>query len=198
MTLSELEPDVRDAYDAARAIIPLWQESKDGGKRGDYLAYRLTGFSVREAVEAAGTSETMVRRWRQEDPFLEMEKSVSDMTKRQSRHIVIYLLYIRNFRTVLDMDYGIMMKIKNYMTSLVNPNIDAKDRPKPPSNYELTYLTKARSSYSPEGMKAVNALLNGDKELDGGTWEELIAKVQTADGAETTVGIRRGINGATP
>ena len=149
-----------DTLDAARALLPnfaqnFWQE-----KKANYLAYRYTGFSVREATELAGIHEKTIRTWRHEDPqFGMLEEAATGPDRAVLRREILYLLFIRNLQLVDRKDYEVLRKA-------LALEKDSDGEPLPMTRDEVAYLNRARQHYTPQQLEVL------EKRMDPTTFEK--------------------------
>ena len=131
----------------AASLLPMLEHDGGDGKRADYLAKRVSCFSMRESCQLAKVSEKSVHRWREADArfnYLDTE-GMSDLRKKLSTEY-IDMEFTRNFYLVLQKDFRILFK-------------DATDETL--NDDEKGYLLKIRQHYTPQSLAMVKQLLGG-------------------------------------
>ena len=89
ITIDQMAPS--DTLDAASALMPYFDGDTAAARKGTYLTYRFTGFSVREAVAMTGINNVTVARWRDPDhhlydeDFVALEKGCIGSTRAITR-----------------------------------------------------------------------------------------------------------------
>ena len=133
-----------EAENITEAMVPYFPEDS---KKSKYISYRVSGFTVREALHLTGIHERSVQRWRKSDPkFLELESTgISELRKGLSNHYV-QLQYTRNMHLVLQKDYTILAK------SITKPDDLTKA--------EHEYLLKLRTFYTPQQLALIKEVVS--------------------------------------
>ena len=117
-------------------------------RKSVYLSYRVTGFTVAEALQLTGMVGQTLRNWRKTDPeFCDVEKNRLKEVRDQLAKDVVRLEYLRNLRLVLKKDFDIL-------------RVAVKDIEKL-AQRDFQYLLKARQHYTPQQLQAIEALLAG-------------------------------------
>ena len=149
MTITETEA-------IAQAIIPYFT---DGGKKAEYLGFRVANFTVRESCELGNVTEKQVRRWREADEqfmYLDQE-GLSELRKTMASES-INMQFTRNFHLILQKDFKVLYK--DAMIENGGPKL---------TEDETKYLDKIRMHYTPQSLAMVKQLLGGgttDKPFD--------------------------------
>ena len=122
--------------------------------QASYLAYRYTGYTVRQALAKIGVTESTLRSWRENnEEFNEYENMVLDKVKRQTlSKEVIQLRIIKNYMEVLDLDSKILEKANGLV-------LDENGEPEKLSTHERAYLSKLRGMYNTNLVETFNKLL---------------------------------------
>lgn len=115
-------------------------------RKAQYLSWRATGFSVREACGLVPIDEATLRRWRREDQeFADFEsKWLKELQKDVSRDL-IHLEFMRNMRLALYRDFKVLFKAAYDLDSL--------------SPAEASYLKLIRRMYSPQDMAVLEKVV---------------------------------------
>ena len=128
----------------AESIVPTFA---DGGKRADYLSYRITNFSFREACQLAHVSEKQVHRWRGSDPnFNHLDTDGLTELRKLMANQFLEMQFTRNMQLVLQKDFKVLYR-------------DALGLQLLPS--EVEYLSKIRQFYTPQALAMVRQLIGG-------------------------------------
>jgi len=148
--MSELE--VGKTEDIAQALIPYYPEDS---KKSKYLSYRVCGFTLREARDLVGITETSIRRWRKEDAeFAKLDTTGLSELKEQLSAKYINIEFTRNFHLVLQKDLKVLIKSLQSPTMLtINEN---------------QYLLKLRAFYTPQQFAMIQQLVG---ETTGGGFD---------------------------
>jgi len=147
-----------EAEQITEAMIPYFP---DDTRKSKYLSYRVSGFTIREAIHLTGITEGSVRRWRKDDAiFAEMDASgVSELKKKFSSEY-INLQYTRNMHLVLQKDYKVLEK------SIAEPdNLTTQ---------EHQYLLKLRTFYTPQQMALIQQVIS---ETNGENFTDLVFRI---------------------
>ena len=136
-------PEDDTGEEALLSRIPLQSGDK---RKAQYLSWRATGFSVREACDLTPVSFGTLLRWRKHDPeFAEFEdKWLRELQKETSRDL-IHLEFMRNMRLALHRDYKVLFKAAYDLESL--------------SPAEAAYLKLIRRLYTPQDMVVLEKAL---------------------------------------
>lgn len=147
-----------ETLEAALSIIPYLTGDSAESKKGEYLAYRFTGFSIREAAQLTSIHEKSVRRWRVEDDrFKQLELEASGPGRAELRREVLHLLFVRNYHLVLRKDYEVLRRVLGYDLGAIGAE------PQPLTRAEIDYLNRARAHYTPQQFEAIEQLINGQQ-----------------------------------
>jgi len=128
---------------AAQSLINYYA---DGGKKARYLSYMVAGFSIMESVALAKIHLSTVKRWREEDNFIELEHKALGELREQLSNQLINIEFTRNFRLVLAKDFQILFK-------------DAQEQLL--TEKEQQYLLVIRKFYTPEQLTRIRQLVSG-------------------------------------
>lgn len=130
-----------DPESIIQSLLPFGADNK----KGLYIGYRASGFSIRDAIKLVGIHEKTLRRWREADPtFVVHENSIAEYRKTLGVEYV-HVEFLRNYRLILQKDFEIIAM------SLRNPASLSKD--------DNAYLLKARGHYTPQQLEILQALI---------------------------------------
>jgi len=131
---------------ASQALAPFFPADVNGERKAEYLSYRFTGFTVREAVALSHLHEWDPRRWRQRDPvFADLEQQATGPRRGEIRREVLQNLFLRNYRRVLEKDAQVIEH------SLSEPDTMSKG--------DFDYLVRMRAHYTPQQLQILEGLL---------------------------------------
>jgi len=160
-TLSSLEKS--EQAEIVKSILPFLGGTGWDSRKAEYLAYRFTGFALREALpHVVGLVEHTVKAWRKTDPhFKKLEDDASGPNRRFIRSEILKLRWIRNFHLFMQHDNRLLLKmqgmVKNDYGHLVHDSTAAL------SKFEQDYLLKARGNYSPNMLEVMERFLAPDE-----------------------------------
>ena len=141
-----------DTLEAAKSIIPLLAGDMAGEKKAEYLAFRYTGFSIREAIEMTGIHWKTVYRWRQDAKFFELENASSGPSRGEIRKEVMHLLFVRNMHLKLRKDYMVLRRANK-------KDLASDGTVLPLETGDRDYLNKIATYYTPQQLEIVERLL---------------------------------------
>lgn len=145
----------------AQAIVPYFPEDS---KKSRYLSYRVCGFTLREARDLAGVTETSIRRWRNSDPeFAKLDTTGLSELKEQLSAKYLNIEFTRNFHLVLQKDLKVLIK------SLQAPEML--------STNENQYLLKLRAFYTPQQFAMIQQLV-GEATGEGFDFTKLVFQIR--------------------
>ena len=169
-----------DTVEAAKSIIPLLSGDMAGEKKAEYLAFRYTGFSIREAIEMVGIHWKTVYRWRQDSVFRDLEQASSGPSRGEIRKEVMHLLFVRNMHLKLRKDYMVLRRAnKKDLAS------DGTVMPLEPGDRE--YLVKIAGYYTPQQLEIVERLLEKEVGIESAAFEfgKFVLELSRTKGAVT-------------
>ena len=164
-----------DTVEVTKSLMPFLSGGATEEKKAEYLSYRFTGFSVREACALAKIDQSTVQRWRSptiqqgkwyDETFAELERECTGVNRGKIRKEVIALLFTRNFHLVLRRDGEILMRVLGMEKEINDQGIEVTV---PPSAGDIKYLEKARSHYGPQQLEVLERML--DPEMAGGEFD---------------------------
>ena len=183
--------------EAAKSILNYMGGDATSENKADYLAYRMSGFSFREACKLAGIHQATVQRWRgtrgesqkwadryarYADPeFVEAEKAVAGPERAQLRKEIQAILFTRNYHLVLRKDHELLMKFLEYDTYFDDKGVKVVN---PLSDFEKQYLLKARSYYTPQQAEIIEKLMDKEEEVAFNFSEFVMKLTRGADEVE--------------
>lgn len=129
----------------AQSLAPVFQ---DDTRKTQYISYRASGFTVREACHMLNLHERTIQRWRSADSeFAELDtKGLSELRQKYAKDFA-YAEFMRNFRMVMDRDFRALYK------SLTEPEkLTTEDH---------RYLNKIRGYYTPEALSSIERAVSG-------------------------------------
>ena len=133
--------------DSPEDIVQSIMELSMDSKKAQYIGYRASGFSMREACALINVHQKTISRWREGDiEFVKAEANISELRKKLGIEYA-RVEFLRNYRLVLEKDFRIIAK------SLRQPNDVSKT--------ENDYLLKARGHYTPQQLETMERLLSG-------------------------------------
>jgi hypothetical protein len=138
----EISPD--DPLSIAESIVPQFGEDDPKTR---YLAFRASGFTVREAAHMVQVRPGTVLLWRQQFPEVEKyEKDIQLIRQRFGANFA-YAEFLRNFRLVMMQDSKVLLK-----QALAPTTLTQEDK---------SYLSRIRQYYTPQQMEVVRGALAG-------------------------------------
>lgn len=147
--------------DIAESIVPYFPED---GKKSTYLAYRVCGFNMREAMDRANVSFTSVKRWRIADAeFARLDTTGLNELKEKLSAKYLNLEFTRNFHLVMQKDLNVLTKSIKTPDSL--------------TVQENQYLLKLRAFYTPQQFAMIQQLV-GESTSPGFDFTKLIFEVR--------------------
>lgn len=183
--------------EAAKSILNYMGGDATSEKKADYLAYRMSGFSFREACELTGIHQATIQRWRgtrgyggkwedkyakYADPaFIEAESAVSGPERVQLRKEIQSILFTRNYHLVLRKDYELLMKYLGYETVL---DTEGRKISLPLDDFEKQYLLKARGFYTPQQSEIIERLMDKKEDVAFNFSEFVMKLTRGADEVE--------------
>ena len=187
---AELEPE-SETIEAVKSILPFISGYAMDESKGNYLAYRFTGFSMREACEMAGIHQQTVQRWRgrlkhhkdNHDPkFVELENEVTGNNRVRIRAETLQILFSRNFHLVLRRDYDVIRRISGLETFKSEDGENEIKRVA--SKEDHIYMNRIRAYYTPQQMDVIERLANPNtKDGDGFSFATFINELD--EGSKT-------------
>jgi hypothetical protein len=156
MTIEVLDQDSQSTLSIAESILPdlEFREGQGNREKHKFLVLRFVGFSIREALARVNMHERTLRRWRRDDTeFCALEGKVGTIDGRTARKEILAQKFSRNLFMFLERDYRILVKA-------VGRERDEDGEITWPTRDELTYLSKARTSYSPQQLEALEGALS--------------------------------------
>jgi len=145
----------------AEAIVPYFP---DDTKKSKYLSYRVTGFTMREALKLADVSETSIRGWRRTDPeFAKIDKAGLNELKEKLGAKYLSLQFSRNFNLVLQKDFKVLVKSLNE---------------KELSKDDFQYLLKIRQFYTPQQLAIIQQIVGEAPEATGFDFTKFILEIR--------------------
>lgn len=168
-----------DTLEAAKSIIPLLAGDITAEKKAEYLSFRYTGFSFREAVEMTGVHPKTVYRWRHDKQFYALELQAAGEARHEIRKEVMHLLFVRNMHLKMRKDYAVLRRANK-----IDKDPDGQPLPLDPSDKE--YLNKVAAYYTPQQLETVERLLSKElgNQFDFGSfvrtlqWERLVVQTK--------------------
>lgn len=142
----------------ASALIPI-TDGRD--EKYEYLSLRACGFAIREALKLCKRSYRTLQRWREDEQFTSLEKSVPEF-RRELAVKYLEVAYTRNLTLVLKHDRHILTKA-----------VTGKEL----SRTEAAYLNKLRSVYTAEALKTFDQAL-ATRRIDEADWVEMVFEKQ--------------------
>jgi len=141
-----------DAGNISQAILPYYP---DDSQKARYLAYRVSGFTMREACELVPCSTRVIYKWREQDEqFRKIDgEGLTDLRKQLSGEY-LNIEFTRNFRLVMQKDFDILSK------SIRGVELTTQ---------ENQYLLRLRSHYTPQHLLLIKQILgeiDGDESFD--------------------------------
>lgn len=121
------------------------------GQKANYLAYRSTGFTHRQACELTGISTAIVNGWKHSDP--EFEKWESQELPRLQREVgndVIKFDFLRNLRLLLLQDSDIIFKAQTGGVDELSPR-------------EFSRYKEIRRFYTPGDLLTLEKIINPER-----------------------------------
>lgn len=126
----------------ATSVIPY-----ETGKKADYLAKRVCGFTMKESCKLIKLSERAVRYWREEDTnFAKIDGEGLPALRKQLADEYLNIQFTRNFHLVLEKDFNVLYKDAIGLVL---------------SKEEHEYLLKIRAHYTPQSLAMIKQLLAG-------------------------------------
>ena len=163
---ADLEPE-SETIEAVKSILPFISGDAMDESKGNYLAYRFTGFSMREACEMAGIHQQTVQRWRgrlklhkgdHDTKFVDLEKEVTGENRVRIRAETLQILFSRNFHLVLRRDFDVLKRMNGLDTFLSEDK--TKTITRVASKEDHVYMNRIRAYYTPQQMDIIERLAN--------------------------------------
>jgi len=145
----------------ASSVIPYPRDDH----RAQFLGYRCSGMSVREALYLTGVTASAVSHWREDPAFADLERRIPEFRQTLAKEYA-ELEFFRNFRLVMEKDRRVLNN------SLV-PLRDGEGVELPMSKQDHDYLLKLRAQYTPQQLQLLQAVLNAN-EGEGFNWTKLL------------------------
>jgi len=153
-TAQEVVDAVPEEVTVASSVLPYDRDNP----KAMYLGYRVTGFSVREALQQIGRSKQWLSEAKKDHEFAELCKNIPSFRKQVSKDYLSIEFY-RNFRLVLEKDYRVLRRSLGLELDDNNKAVDMT-----PADY--AYLGKMRSQYTPQQLGFLEALVLGSESGD--------------------------------
>lgn len=123
-------------------------------KKSSYLAYRSTGFPVKQAAQLTGVPIAAVRRWRKQDAmFKRVEDEYLPQLQQQVGIDIVKFEFLRNLRLVIAKDAQLLAKFFSEGPSGFSPA-------------EWDYVKLVRKHYTPSDLLALEKVLHPEKHHD--------------------------------
>ncbi len=153
---------------AARALVPQFDGERDSGAMGEYLAFRLVGFSVTEALRLVNRKEKTLKNWRlHKDGFRTAELECMGNNRGKLRKELLDTMFTRNFMLTMRQDQEILFKAAGLVTEEIHytdPDT-GKDAVVEVvaqlDDDERAYWMQMRRQYTPAQLEAINKLFEG-------------------------------------
>lgn len=137
-----------EAYVALQSLIPHFP-GRNGWQKMQYLTYRATGFTFREACKLVGIKKTRVDLWRREDPaFRDFEINRLKELQHDASGEILRIEFLRNMRLALYRDFKVLFKAAQSLQALTPA--------------EMQYLRLIRKHYTPQDLLALDKALAAD------------------------------------
>lgn len=155
-----------DTFEAASSLMPYFDGDSSAQRKGTYLTYRFTGFSVREATELAGIHQATVMRWRDpknslhDSTFVALEKQCTGDSRAKFRTEVLSMLHSRNMHLFLRRDEEAIRRVLELARDKNNILIKA-------TKEDHEWATKVRGYYTAQQLQFIENLTNPDGPKDG-------------------------------
>ena len=164
-----------ETIESIKSILPFISGDAVDESKGNYLSYRYTGFSMREACEMAGIHQQTVQRWRgrlanhpqkenEAEIFINLEKEVSGENRVRIRAETLQILFARNFHLVLRQDHEVLRRAAGLDTFESEDGGQTLTRAM--SKEDHVYLNRIRAYYTPQQLDVIERLANPN-EKDG-------------------------------
>ena len=154
---ADVEPN--DYEEMLKARIPL----SNNPRKASYLAYRASGFGVRESCVLANISFVTVKKWRREDQEFREWETGEKLAWLQHRvvHDLERMEFMRNFRLLMRLDGKVLYKANYNLESL--------------SEIERHLLRSMGKHYTPQALITMDrALQPDDGSLPPGSYRESV------------------------
>lgn len=169
-----------ETVEAALSLLPYLDGDYWAEKKLNYLAYRYTGFSVREAVQLADIHEKTVQRWRADERFRELEQRATGPERAVLRREILHLLFVKNYHLVLRKDFDVLQKSLGLI-------VGTDGKPVMMSNVDIRYLERARAHYSPQQLEVIEKLLDPSDESKPFDFSEFVKTIQYTKSNKVTL-----------
>jgi hypothetical protein len=122
--MTELTPVLQ----AARSMIPIL-DGEDNGAPGEYLTYRLTGFTVTEALHMCHKKMRHLNHWRLDlSGFKDAEHACTGADRGSMRKELLQTMFSRNFFLVMKKDQELLLRSLNLWPEEIHYTDDGKDK----------------------------------------------------------------------
>ncbi len=185
----ELEPE-SETIESIKSILPFISGDAVDESKGNYLSYRYTGFSMREACELAGIHQQTVQRWRgrlsnhpqkenEAELFIELEKAVTGDQRVKIRAETLQILFARNFHLVLRRDHEILRRAAGL--DKFKSEDGETDISRSLSKEDHVYLNRIRAYYTPQQLDVIERLANPNAKDGEFSFADFINKLDEGD-----------------
>lgn len=156
-----------EVQQTVESLMPFLGGDATSEKKAEYLSYRFTGFSIREACALTDIHERTVKRWRGQDSkegpkhydpvFTKLEHDCTGENRHKVRREVISLLFTRNLHLAMRRDYELFKKALGFETIEMSTGEVVTIQP---TKEEHAYINRARGQYTPAQIEAVERMID--------------------------------------
>ncbi len=142
------ETHITNPSETAEMAASMLHRLDGESKKGVYLSFRVTNFSIRESIQLTKVDERTVRRWREDDEsFAFMDGEGLTDLRKQFANEYLDMQFTRNFQLVLQKDFKVL-----YQDAVAPGTL---------TTGEERYLEKIRQHYTPQSLAMVKQMLAG-------------------------------------
>ncbi len=185
----ELTPE-SETIESIKSILPFISGDAVDESKGNYLSYRFTGFSMREACELAGIHQQTVQRWRgrlanhpqkgdEAQIFIDLEKEVTGENRVRIRAETLQILLSRNFHLILRQDHKVLRRFAGLDT--FKSEDGERDIVRSPTKEDHVYLNRIRAYYTPQQLEVIERLASPNSKDGNFSFADFINEI---DGSE--------------
>lgn len=154
---------------AARALVPYFEGENDAP--GEYLTFRLTGFTVNEALNMVHKKMRHLTRWRMDvEGFRIAEHECTGANRGALRKELIQTLYARNFFLTQKHDQELLLRALHMWPE----DVETTDTETGVKRHTMTYpgldtdalrdeWAVARRSYTPTQLQMLERMATGEQ-----------------------------------
>ena len=176
--MSNMETNVL-VPDNMKAVEILYRRDGEDKRKAIYLSLRACYFCPEEAARMACIKPEMVKKWREDPAFFNVDVTRILEFQRDYCKEALKIEQIRNLRTVLMVDSELISKAAEKGVHSLTKG-------------EITYLSRIRNMYSPDGLEKFISILSGKQEFNYTEFvltAQMKRKIRTKESQHEAMGI---------